>query len=708
MKPYYVIVSAIILMISGIVPAGAYWEREMPFDEGGHTLRVIWGWQDMVVAGGDSTLVIKKGSKFNVFHTPVRVTIRDIWGTSDTNVYAVTGSDHIYHWNGSMWHDMYVPAAQGVSSVWGAGAHCVYFAGYAVLYRWDGHEWTILPGPDAFFIYAVWGVDCDNLYVTGECLDQYCGEHLMHWNGSSWTAVSPIHGWDDTWFTDITGTGPDDIYIGGKSYCDVSGITTSELYHWNGREWAYLTTQYYSPDNPIFCLPGHGLYVTDSESIARLADGEWTVLDVPWSACHGIWGSAPDNLYGAGDFSQLFHWDGTFWATKCRQPGTHFNAVWSDGSAMVMAGADGANAAFDRGIWSQNEPDWDMQIECLYGFDPGCIFGGGNGLYVWNGSEWRTLVRDNGIEMRDLWGVSPDFLIGVGHEYELFVWDGTDLTTVTVPELNLNNYSIWGTAWNDIFIGALGKIVHFDGSRFEVTELYRRQVNAIWGRSGTDVYACGWHLDGGGFIQHFDGSEWTELYLFTRTEVQPFEALVEAPDGRMMFLTSDDVMMEMAPGVLVSTMQNPGFTLTDMVRAGDDIAVTGDGGNVLRYHGLEQQVFIRANDTSLWQYRNRASVWFENPSEQTLEQVPFVFLLEFCGVYYAWPDWQAVDPASIVDGMLQYVRVPPGITELPVIQDLDMGPDSIATPPLHIYAAMLAPDGSRVIGRMAEFQWYNW
>lgn len=127
----------------------------------------------------------------------------DISASSANDVWALTSSGDVIHFDGSSWQPIDVPQPFTVQrSIHPAGIHVI--------------------GPD-----DVWTAGSG-----GPGRADYIG-YTQHWNGSSWSNVAtPYDGQGLTFFRDIDGSGPDDIWISGHS----NYSKTIQL-HWDGANW---------------------------------------------------------------------------------------------------------------------------------------------------------------------------------------------------------------------------------------------------------------------------------------------------------------------------------------------------------------------------------------------------------------------------------------------------------------------------------------
>ncbi|MCB1823184.1 MAG: hypothetical protein KDJ54_00760 [Candidatus Competibacteraceae bacterium] len=127
----------------------------------------------------------------------------DISASSADDVWALTASGDVIHFDGASWQAMDVPP----------------------IYTPDQRLY-----PKA--IYAAAPDDVWTVGYGGSGRATYIG-YTQHWNGSSWTKVStPFDGQDQTFFLDIDGSGSNDIWVAGHS-----NYSQDILLHWDSSEW---------------------------------------------------------------------------------------------------------------------------------------------------------------------------------------------------------------------------------------------------------------------------------------------------------------------------------------------------------------------------------------------------------------------------------------------------------------------------------------
>jgi hypothetical protein len=283
-------------------------------------------------------------------------------------------------------------------------------------------DWLQVAVPGTMGATAVWSFAPDDVWVGAQS--------VSHFDGNLWTEIAtPAAGF----VADFWGLAPDDLY-------GVSGVT---LLRWDGTAWSVVDF-------------GGAIAPTDLLS---------------------VWGTSDDDLWiGDSLNSQVFHWNGTVWATTVAET---------------------------------------IDVEDLWGL-PGAggpVFACGTfGISRWNGSDWSAAsgsVAAGGAS--GLWGFGAADVWAVGSG-ALAHWDGAAWTD-TSPDPSTNfivaAQSVWGAASDDVWaVGELGTVDHWDGNRW--TQIlagafpYYPVLNKVHGSSADDVWAVGVSTDGknSGIVLH--------------------------------------------------------------------------------------------------------------------------------------------------------------------------------------------------------------
>ena len=181
---------------------GAGWERLAT----GSTGDLWWVWS----AGGDKVYFVGEGARLVTYDKSSMTFTEEViangayilfgmWGTSDTDIYAVGGDINnnlagtIVHYDGTAWTEVATaPSADGVSE------------------------------RQAF---KVWGSASDDVFVVGT------GALFMHWDGATWTTEDPAPLYGSTPVTTVHGSGPDNVYA-------VGGFGNAAVAHYDGTAWS--------------------------------------------------------------------------------------------------------------------------------------------------------------------------------------------------------------------------------------------------------------------------------------------------------------------------------------------------------------------------------------------------------------------------------------------------------------------------------------
>ncbi len=175
-----------------------------------------------------------------------------------------------------------------------------------------------------------------------------------------------------------------------------------------------------------------------------------------------------------------------------------------------------------------------------------------NGILHFNGTGW-TEMMEGSPAFSAIWGASNrDVFAATVWESRIFHCDGVSWTEMETPQSTARYHfleAIWGSSGTDVYaVGyesdptSVGRVLHYDGSSWEevlITEEYAR-FNAVWGSGTDDVY-----VSGGGDLYHFNGNEWSHVEV-------------------------------------------PGYGLYSISgRSATDVVAVGDMGTIVRYDGLE-------------------------------------------------------------------------------------------------------------------------
>ncbi|MES2595494.1 MAG: hypothetical protein V4662_09170 [Verrucomicrobiota bacterium] len=287
-------------------------------------------------------------------------TIQDIWGASDSAVWAVGGTastTELWKWNGSTWATQSTGATANHAAAWGVDASNVWIVGRGG--RIDkttngGANWTQQASglPSTALIRGIWGSSASDVWaVAGDTGDNTI-VYIIHFNGIAWSTYSQSFSGG---LRSIWGTAANDIWAVGD---------LGNRLHYDGNSWTSVPG-----------LPSIGLFRVwglDASNIWIIADNATIVKHtggLTWAPFNntgitgtnqlrGITGSSATNLYVAtgNGLQNMYHFDGTSWALETTNTPNNNTLVslwstnnatklWAGGSPVVISGTAAAQAA---------------------------------------------------------------------------------------------------------------------------------------------------------------------------------------------------------------------------------------------------------------------------------------------------------------------------------------------------------------------------
>jgi len=266
----------------------------------------------LIIHFNGSTWTQDPVSPTGFFDGVAAVSAKDAWAVGGTSWF---GTDPmIYHWNGTVWTKVTVPApsaggfltsvtAPSAANAWAVGAT----GGGpgdgngpgedALIYHWNGHRWTRVPAPapgPASQLQGVSAISASDAWAVGwtgyNASNGTIRTFIVHWDGRTWTRVPSPSGKPGV-RADLEGVvalSADDAWAAGSQHEDRNRLVF--VLHWNGRTWRKV----HSP------TPGMGGNLL------------------------GIGASSPDNVWAVGQGSvnggcsdgcqpTIVHWNGSRW-----------------------------------------------------------------------------------------------------------------------------------------------------------------------------------------------------------------------------------------------------------------------------------------------------------------------------------------------------------------------------------------------------------
>jgi hypothetical protein len=391
----------------GAGSGGAIIRADGPFDQpfdyatsivytAGGYLRDLWGTtaDEALWAVGDAGLVVSgqvaDKTSFHVVDSGTITALYGVWGSSQSDIWAVGDTGTIIHYDGTGFEDRSVAAPRidfrdidgtGKSDIWAVGND-------GAIFHFDGSKWSAPNTLTDQELFGVWGTSDDDVWAVG---DQGV---LLHKDASGWQSLeSPTTAAMRSVYT----AAPNDVYLTSDD---------SNIYHFDGKDFTVsFAPRYYasylwgSAGDDIWASGGGDTYLYDGESwepfdlpfngiydiwrssptelwISRGRDGFYHLKDgVATSgndfAMGFLWGTAPDDLWSVHDDSGIRHWDGQAWTVVPASSLSSPHAMWASApDNMWIVGQLGTTDFFDgvalHHVSDTNDDELDATLNAVW------------------------------------------------------------------------------------------------------------------------------------------------------------------------------------------------------------------------------------------------------------------------------------------------------------------------------------------------------
>ena len=284
-------------------------------------------------------------------------------------------------------------------------------------------------------------------------------------------------------------------------------------------------------------------------------------------------GSSATNVFAAGTFGTILHYDGVSWSTELVPEAGPFLSMWVNASDAFALGY-GHYFHDDGQAWGRMPPppcsvclvdpefpdEFQADTRALWGSSATDVFAVGHwgeleytfGPYIahYDGAVWSEIkdlpdmmgLPPGCLRLNDVWGTSPQDIYAVGY-YEsqggrdnscyhgdeeippatyygiVLHYDGRTWSEVLrQPDLRFRH--VWANSPGDIYVGGAtstgpsrGSLWRFDGSRWSALTLPPNapRVGPVWGSSASDILIIADDKS----VWHFDGATWRKTYEST-------------------------------------------------------------------------------------------------------------------------------------------------------------------------------------------------
>jgi len=468
-------------------------------------------------------------------------TFDHVWGTGARDLW-LTGPDYGLHLDQGGWSQILWPNIAGLSGLWGTASEDVWAVGAAATEHFKGGAWIEADrGPGGA---AIWGSAPDDIWVVGAAPD------AAHWDGHGWTLV-PLPP-DAGTLLGIWGSARDDIWGSG---CGL---------------------QY--PSAPAGCFSG---------AMVHWDGVAWKSIPVGW-ASQAIRGRGRDDVWSAGEFGGVHHWNGVQWSISSAPDSLKllFDVIGS-GDVWGLA---------DQTVMSWNGARW-MSATSPVGSSPTSLWGSAandiwaidqlGALQRWNGTAWANILpaRVAVDDMRAVAGSSPRDVWAIEGFGNLLHFDGTRWLTMYVPT-DTTPSAVWAASPTDVWVVASLQSAHWDGRFWSLVPIPVDEVlNSVWGSNNGDVWAVSLQ----GTILRWNGSAWTIARAATG---RPLKALWGTSASDVWAVGEETVHWD---GVAWSASSGaPPYAEAVWASGPNDVWVTASFNSVWRYDGKTWRMVLDA------------------------------------------------------------------------------------------------------------------
>ncbi len=248
-----------------------------------------------------------------------------VWGTSETNVYAVGllygfGPGHLLvHYDGFQWTSIqddsltHWVAAGNLSGIHGTSDTNIFVVGTrfnlnvitGFVGRWNGRKWANISPTTSAQLVAIWVTNVSDVFVGGT------DGTVFHYDGSTWTSIQTGTTLD---VRQIIGLKSGEVFaVASEYYNSLAGSAILRLSS------AGATTEHFFPIGAMFSLWGINsshLYVAGEGIFVQSDAGSWLQLTTPFPAVTFflLCGNNENNIVVAGAYGAVGHWSGRSWA----------------------------------------------------------------------------------------------------------------------------------------------------------------------------------------------------------------------------------------------------------------------------------------------------------------------------------------------------------------------------------------------------------
>ncbi len=320
-------------------------------------------------------------------------TITSMWSPDGTNLYAVTLSGHLFHWNGSKWVQ-WGPTGLNDGKSFGGAIYSVHGTNNSDLW---------LAGANGMIWHYYRGAWMDDKIITSTVFGAARGSDKKQYDKTTWRAIFAVPT-GPVWFVGDGGmVAKRPVPKAGQGFTPGIGWQTAKLPFiadlravWADKNKAYTG----GINSGILCAASSGFQFKNCAGEL----GGITIL--------GISGTSEADIVAVGPKSRFSKKDGANWLNPVAPVPNTITSVWSNGTTTIAAGINGAVYTFEDGLIKTtyltrkqiSHPEWtDTRWTALQGNlhkkDIEYLWVAGDDLSValYNDGVWQLVYSDDDI-----------------------------------------------------------------------------------------------------------------------------------------------------------------------------------------------------------------------------------------------------------------------------------------------------------------------
>lgn len=458
------------------------------------TLTSIFGTaeDDIYAVGRNGTIIHYDGTEWSEVEFDAPRDLFGIWGSSSDYYYAVGDQGLIVHFDGTAWDTTNTITTRSLTAVWGIADTVIAVGQQGKVIINNGNspnEWTADDIETDFSFSSVWGDSPANLFVTS------VGGRVYQRTINGW--ISPFPGVEE--LRDIHGPSPDEFYFCGDNGIvyrvdggdlvtrvlprlvsnrlrAIDGLTGNRVFA-GGDRGTFVTRQFsgwqgmlYGAQDTIrdiWAAHDNAVYAVAQNKILRYDGHYWKTMFTDTDSLANfvsIWGRSTSDIWAAGDYGIVQHWDGMSW-NRVQTPDDRFiSAIRGDYAGNIYtAGEGGTIRKYDGAGWTTLYERSDFYHLGLRVYSSKNIVAVGVGGYVvrYDGSSWNVATRLTANDLLDVWGYEPNELFAVGRNGAILYFNG-DYWTALASNTGNDLYGIWGADADSFYaVGDAGTIIRY-------------------------------------------------------------------------------------------------------------------------------------------------------------------------------------------------------------------------------------------------------